>query len=193
MSKRFFPISLLIILISACTYQGNAVTPPVEKVQSTQPAPSNTVEWESTPPTVTASPDLGPTEKAIPRPTLIDTAIATFPVCPGAPGPYVSLGNQVTVVAEDVDKLKLRSEPKISPETVIRELDRFTQLKIVDGPLCVQSDKTATSYWFWQVYIPLSLEIGWIAEGDVQHPFIVVSDGNQYLPSAATAQTAPTA
>jgi hypothetical protein len=65
-------------------------------------------------------------------------------------------------------------------------------LKIVDGPLCVQSDKTATSYWFWQVYIPLSLEIGWIAEGDAQHSFIVVSDGNQYLPSTTTAQTAAT-
>jgi hypothetical protein len=96
-------------------------------------------------------------------------------------------------VSEDVDKLKLRSEPKISPDTVIRELNRFTQLKIVDGPLCVQSDKTGTSYWFWQVYIPLSLEIGWIAEGDAQHSFIVVSVGNQYLPSTATAQTAPTA
>lgn len=193
MSKRFSPISLLIILISACTDQGNASTPPLEKVQSTQPAPSNTVEWESTPPTITASPDLAATEKAIPRPTFIDTATAPFSACPGAPGPYAAIGNQVTVVAEDVDKLKLRSEPKISPDTVIRELNRFTQLKIVGGPLCVQSDKTGTSYWFWQVYIPLSKEIGWIAEGDAQHSFIVVSVGKQYLPSTATAQTAPTA
>ena len=175
MSKRFFPVSLLIILISACTYQGNTVTPQLEKAQRTQPAPSNTVEWESTPPTITASP--ATTDKAMPRPTVIDTATAVYSICPGAPGPFVSLGNQVTVVSEDVDKLKLRSEPKISPETVISELERFTQLKIVDGPLCIQSAETGTSYWFWQVYIPLSKEIGWIAEGDVQHPFIVYQLG----------------
>jgi hypothetical protein len=95
-------------------------------------------------------------------------------------------------VAEEDDKLKLRSEPEISPETVIRELDRFTELKIVDGPLCVQSAETGTSYWFWQVYIPLSIEIGWIAEADVQHPFIVVSNEKQHLPSTITAQTAAT-
>jgi len=197
MSKRFFPISLLIILISACTYHGHAFTPPLEKVQSTQPVPSSTEESESTLPT-TASPDLAATENALPRLTFsatiiaVDTATAVFSACPGAPGPYAAIGNQVTVVAEDVDKLKLRSEPKISPDTLIRELTRFTQLKIVGGPLCVQSAETGTSYWFWQVYVPLSKEIGWIAEGDVQHPFISVSVGNQYLPSTTTAQTAAT-
>ena len=45
-----------------------------------------------------------------------------------------------------------------------RELDQFTQLSIVQGPVCVYSDETGTSYWFWQVKVISSGEIGWVAE-----------------------------
>jgi hypothetical protein len=110
----------------------------------------------------------------------------------GAPGPYVAVGKQVIVVAEDVDKLKLRSGPKISPDTEIRELNRFTQLTVVGGPVCVHSADIGTSYWFWQVKAPPDGEIGWVAEGDVQHSFIVVSVGGLYAGSTATTYTSTT-
>ena|GEM_PF-4190338 len=192
MAKQFILISLLIILISACTQQASTLTPSPEEVQSTKPVPLNTVES-----TTTALPDLAATEKALPPPTalpsplFVDTVTAAFSLCPGAPGPYAAIGNEVTVVAEDVDKLKLRSEPKISPDNVLRELNRFTQLKIVAGPICVHSTETGTSYWFWQVKAPPDGEIGWVAEGDVQHSFIIVSVGLQNL-QTATPYTATT-
>jgi hypothetical protein len=197
MSKRFILIFLLVMLISACTQPATTLTSLREEVQSTQSAPSNTVQPESTPPTLTMS-ELGATEAAIthpatvalPSPIFIDTPTAAFSLCPGAPGPYVAIGNQVTVVAEDVDKLKLRSEPEISPDNILRELNRFTQLKIVGGPVCVQSGEM--SYWFWQVEV--GQEIGWVAEGDVQHSFIIVSVGQQNLQTAtAHAATIPSA
>jgi hypothetical protein len=70
------------------------------------------------------------------------------------------------------DKLKLRSKPKISPDTVIRELDQFTKLKIVGGTICVTSAETGMSYWLWKVKVISSGETGWVAEGDGQNYFI---------------------
>ena len=202
MTKQLILISFLILLISACTQQ---VTPTSEEVQSSQPAPSQAVESESTPSVITTwtslastedaiSTSLAGTKDAIVRPTLTatDTAVATstaaFMLCPGAPGPYASLGSQVTVVSEDVDKLKLRSTPEISPDNVLRELNQFTQMTIVGGPVCVRSGEAA--YWFWQVEV--DREIGWVAEGDVQHAFIAVSVGRLYAGATATAYTATT-
>jgi hypothetical protein len=178
MSKQLILISWLIILISACTYQATSVTPSREEVQNTQPAPSNSVEAQSTLSIITAWTDLAATKDAIPRPTYtatptaLDTATAVFSICPGAPGPYAAIGNQVTVVAEDVDKLKLRSKPTLSSETVVKELNRFTQLQIVGGPMCVTSAETGISYWLWKVKVQSSGKIGWVAEGDRQNYFI---------------------
>lgn len=190
MAKQFILISLLVILISACNQQVTTLTPSPEEVQSTKPVPLNTAES-----TTTALPDLATTEKALPHitfpPTItpVDTATAAFSLCPGAPGPYAAIGKQVTVVAEDIDKLQLRSEPTISPNTVLRELNRFTQMYIVGGPVCVHSTETGSSYWFWQVKV--DREIGWVAEGDAQHSFITVSVGLQNI-QTATAYTATT-
>src|SRR5215207_196956 len=191
MSKQSILISLLIILLSACTQQVPTSTPLPEEAQETQPA-------ASTPPTRTMS-ELAATEAANPRPaftitpTAAETATAVFSACPGAPGPYAAIGSQVTVVAEDIDKLKLRSEPRISPDTVIGELDRFTQLQVVGGPLCLR--ETGASYWFWQVKVLPDGETGWVAEGDVQHSFLVVSVGEQFFPkntpTATTASACP--
>src|SRR5688572_18224479 len=125
MPKLLILISLPIILIAACTQQVTTVTPPAEEFQSTQSAPSNTVESEPTLSIIAAWTDLALTKDAIVHPTrtATDTAVATptaaFALCPGAPGPYAAIGNQVTVVAEGVDKLKLRSEATISADTVI--------------------------------------------------------------------------
>jgi hypothetical protein len=99
------------------------------------------------------------------------TAITPL-TCPGVHAPY-GPGVQAIVIAGDSDKLKLRSEPKISPETVIRELDQGTQLEIVGGPLCVHSAETGISYWLWQVkVISGGKKTGWVAEGDGQNYFI---------------------
>jgi len=128
-----------------------------------------------------------PTDTA--TPTAVATGTAAFSLCPGAPGPYVAVGNQVTVVAEDVDKLKLRSAPTLLPDTVLRELDRFTQLTVVGGPVCVR--EAGASYWFWQVEVYPGREVGWVAEGDVTHSFITVFVGQQNFPkNMPTATTA---
>lgn len=188
MSKRFIMLSLWIILISACTQQVATATPSPE-VQHTQPAPFNTVTAEPTLSVITAWTDMALTKDAIVRPTLTatDTPIATstaeFALCPGAPGPFSAMGNQVTVISEDVDKLKLRSEPEIAPDNVLRELNRFTKMTIVGGPVCVHSGETA--YWFWQVRV--DGEIGWVAEGDMNHRFIAVPVGQLYAGSTASA------
>jgi PBP1b-binding outer membrane lipoprotein LpoB len=60
MSKRSSLISLLIILVSSCTQQVTTATPPPEKVQSTHPVSSNTLESVSASP-ITLSPDLAAT------------------------------------------------------------------------------------------------------------------------------------
>lgn len=193
MSKRLILISLLTLLIPACTQQGSPVPATSEKVQNTHPAPSNTAEPESTLDVIAAWTELALTKDAIVQPTVTgtDTAVAiataAFALCPGAPGPYAAVGNQVTVIAEDVDKLKLRSAPEISPNNVLRELNRFTQMKIVGGPVCIHSSEA--SYWFWQVEV--DRETGWIAEGDAQHAFIAVAVGSLYAGFTATALTAP--
>ena len=158
MLKRFIVISLLIVLTSACTAQITTLTPPTEEVQ---PVFSNTLESiataTSTPLIVVA------TQPALP--TLDFT-------CPGAPTPRVSVGQQVTVVVDNSDKLKLRSERRISPDTVKMDLDQFTQVKILEGPVCVSSAETGASYWFWQVEVIPTGEIGWVAEGDSLNYFI---------------------
>lgn len=190
MSKRFILVFLMIVLTSACTQQVNVVVPTSEEVQNTQPVSSGTKESETT------SPEPVVTEKALPHPTFVptiapaDTATEVFSACPGAPGPYAAIGKTVTVVAEDADKLKLRSEPKTLPETVKRELNRFTQLQIMDGPVCVRDAQVP--YWYWQVKVLPDGETGWVAEGDVRHSFIVVSVGQVYVPPTATAYTPPT-
>ena len=97
---------------------------------------------------------------------------ATPLACPG-PHALYGVGMQVTVIAENSDKLKLRSEPKISSDTVISELDQFTIMFIMDGPLCVTSSETRISYWLWKVEVISIGKTGWVAEGDGQNSFIV--------------------
>jgi hypothetical protein len=93
-------------------------------------------------------------------------------VCPGAAAPHVTFGQLVTVVSDNTDKLKLRSEPKISSDTVIRDLDTSTQLKILGGLVCVQAPDGTASYWFWMVQVVSTGETGWVAEGDSSNYFI---------------------
>lgn len=158
MPKKFIVFSLLIILLSACNRSASTPAPSVEEVQSAPSVPS------STPTPLFATATFVPTETPV-------IAIATAePVC--SEPARVQIGQEVTVVVEDWDKLKLRSEPVISPDTVIMELPQLTQLQIIDGPVCVADPQTQITYWFWQVTVIPSAEVGWIAEGEYPRYFI---------------------
>jgi len=158
MSKRFISVSLLILLISACTRQ---VPTPVPTVGTAQPIFSTPVFT----PTVTATPLIVGATTEQPAPTVSED-------CPGAPVLHVAIGQDVTVVVDDTDKLKLRETPEISPDTEVKGLDQSTQLKILDGPVCAASADTGVSYWFWKVEVQPNGEVGWVAEGDATNYFI---------------------
>lgn len=179
MSKSFLVACLLIILISACTNQ--VITPATEVFQ---PVASHTLEIFPTDGAISTA-----TEQPSPNNDLVDTATASS-ICPGALAPQVAVGQQVTVVAEDYDKLKLRSKPELSSEVVIMELDKSTKLNVVGGFICVRSNETGTSYWFWQVEVIPSGETGWVAEGDSSHYFILTSGGQHSSTAIASAHTA---
>jgi hypothetical protein len=161
MSRLFIAVSLLILLTSACNPPFAASTSAVEEIQFTQPMASAT-------PTALFN-SIAPNGAGTPTP-LIVTATAELS-CP-APRPHVEIGQQVTVTVEDWDKLKLRSTPRISSDTVLLELEQYTQLRILDGPVCVSSPDTDDSFVFWKVAVIPSGEIGWVAEGDYSHYFI---------------------
>jgi len=167
MSKRLIAFFLLIVLISGCTRQVATPTPLPEEVQ---PVFSNTpgvTPQAGTAPLATES----AAQQSAPTLAVVDTVMVES-VCPGAATPHVTFGQLVTVVSDNIDKLKFRSEPKISPDTLLRDLDTATQLKILGGLVCVQSPDTETSYWFWMVEVVSTGEIGWVAEGDSSHYFI---------------------
>jgi hypothetical protein len=118
-------------------------------------------------PTVTATPVIiGATTH---QPVVVPTTGAD---CPGAPAVHVAIGQEVTVVVDDTDKLKLRETPEISPNTEVKGLDKFTQMKILEGPVCAASTDPAVSYWFWKVEVQPNGEIGWVAEGNSVNYYI---------------------
>ena len=168
MFKRFIAVSLLVILTSACTRQ---VTTPTPLVGTAQPVFS-TVESVLT---VTATP------------LIVDATAQPLPTtgvdCPGAPVLHVAIGQEVTVIVDDTDKLKLREIPEISPDTEVKGLDKFTQLRILEGPVCAASTDPEVSYWFWKVEVLPNGEIGWVAEGDSLNYFIEIAS-EQPLPTS---------
>ncbi|MGE5776320.1 MAG: hypothetical protein ACM33V_08870 [Chloroflexota bacterium] len=159
MPKSFIAVSVLVIMVSACNQPINVTTLPTETPLFAQPMASATptalfdrtnVQMTETPLIVTATGD---------------SACA-------APVTRVAIGDKVLVTVEDWDKLKLRSEPKVSSDNVLIELDQYSQLKILEGPICVYADETGYSYYFWQVVVTSTGETGWVAEGDYTHYFI---------------------
>jgi len=72
----------------------------------------------------------------------------------------------VRVVATNQDKLVLRSLPEIRVSTELRRLNTGTELKIFDGPVCVEDHETGFDFWFWEVRVKSTREMGWVAEGD---------------------------
>lgn len=160
MSKSFLAVFLLIILTSACSQPVNVTTLPAEGNQFAQPMPSATA---------TALFDtIDPNPLETPTPLVVTP---TGSLC-AAPVPRIAIGDKVLVRVEDWDKLKLRSKPEVSSDTALMELDQYSQLKILDGPLCVYSAETGYSYYFWKVVVIPSGETGWVAEGDYTHYFL---------------------
>lgn len=160
MFKSFIALSLSVLLISACARSTQVTTLPAEEAQYAQPmaSPTSTALFNTTSYTTgTQTPSI---------------VTATSESSCFAPVPRVAIGDKVLVTVEDWDKLKLRSEAKVSSENVTMELDQYSQLKILDGPVCVYSAETGYSYWFWKVVVTSSGEIGWVAEGDYTHYFI---------------------
>ena len=157
MSKSLIVISLLLVLTSACNQSYDSVEPSTEQVQFAQPmatlTPTSLLNMVNSVPTQTPS-----------------IVTPTAELSCAAPAPHVKAGQQVTVTVEDWDKLKLRSEPALSLDTIVMELNQYTQLRILDGPVCVSS--TDSAFLFWKVAVIPSGEIGWVAEGDSLHYFI---------------------
>ncbi len=152
MSKPFLVIFLLVILISACSRPVNVTTlsEPTQENQFAQPMPSATaLSGTPTPMVVTAT----------------GQALCAAPV------PRAAIGDKVLVTVENWDKLKLRSNPEVSSNNVVMELEQYSQLKILDGPVCVYSAETGYSYYFWKVVVIPGGETGWVAEGDYTHYF----------------------
>jgi hypothetical protein len=164
MSKSFIVASLLVILVSACSRPYVTATPSAEEIQFAQPMGS------STPTALFNMTNSTPTQ----TPSIV-TATAALS-CP-APAPHVQIGQRVTVTVENWDKLKLRSKPEISSDTVILDLEQYSQLEILEVPECVRSAETGEAYWFWEVKVLPSGEIGWVAEGDSSHYFIETTHG----------------
>lgn len=158
MSKPLIAISLLTLLISACNQPISVTILLTATFQSTQSIASPT-----------STPFLNMTNSN-PTGTPVIVTATVEPFCSVAP--HVKVGQQVTVLVEDWDKLKLRSGPEISSGNVVIELNQFSQLKILDGPVCVYSPETGTSHWFWKVTVISSGEVGWVAEGDDSHYYI---------------------
>jgi hypothetical protein len=165
MSKRFIVISVSILLIAACNRPFAASTVPAQEIAFAQPmataTPTALFNMTNSLPTHTPS---------------VVTATAEGS-CSSAPVSHVEVGQQVTVTVENWDKLKLRSKPEISAGTVLIDLDQYTQLEILDGPICVSSPETKSSYLFWKVKVLPGGEIGWVAEGDDSHYYIERAHG----------------
>src|SRR5512146_1089182 len=116
MSKPFIAVLLLIVLTTACS----------KSIHVTRLA---------------AAPSVTPLPHAInslatqtPTPLIVTATLAV--VC-RAPEPRVEVGQKVLVTVEDWDKLKLRSGPEVSPDNVVMDLDQYSRLKILEGPVCV--------------------------------------------------------
>jgi hypothetical protein len=160
MFRSFIALSLSVLLISACAQPIQVATLPAEEAQYAQPMAS---------PTPTALFNTANSTTGTQTPLVVT---ATGESACAAPVPRVAIEDKVLVTVEDWDKLKLRSEAKVSSENIIMDLDQYSQLKILDGPMCVYSAETGYSYWFWKVVVTDSGKIGWVAEGDYTHYFM---------------------
>jgi hypothetical protein len=101
---------------------------------------------------------------------------ATPGSCPGAPTPRIFINALVGVIPTNNDRLVLRSSPTINDSTELQRLNTGTQLKVHDGPVCVNDPDTGINYWFWEVKVKSSGRMGWVAEGDRSLYYLKIVD-----------------
>ena len=159
MSKSFITALLLLILVTSCSRPYGTPAPSADATPFTQPMATDT-------PTA-----LFNANNPIPTQTPSVVTATANGICP-APAPHIQVGQTVTVQVENWDKLKLRSEPEISSDTEVQELEQYSRLEVLDGPECVLSAETGNAYWFWKVKVLPGGEVGWVAEGDSSHYYI---------------------
>ena len=104
-----------------------------------------------------------PSRLAEPKPSATTTNSGS---CTEAPRPRIFVNALVKVIATNDDRLVLRSEPSISSSTELQRLNYGTELKVHDGPICVIDPDLKIQYWFWEVKVKSSGQMGWVAEGD---------------------------
>ncbi len=96
----------------------------------------------------------------------------TEPNCSTAAKPRIEVDDLIEVKTTKSDPLRLRSSPDISYDNIKIRLAPGTQLKVVDGPICVKDDRTGNYYWFWEVKVRGTNEIGWVAEGQPYYYYV---------------------
>lgn len=92
--------------------------------------------------------------------------------CSTAAKPRIDVNDLIEVKTTKSDPLRLRSSPDISYDNIKIRLAPGTQLKVLDGPICVKDDKTGNYYWFWEVKVRDTNEIGWVAEGQPYYYYV---------------------
>jgi len=86
----------------------------------------------------------------------------TAPGCDNAPSLIMHPGETVRV--SNAGGLRGYRTPQLTNATPVAFYSYNTQLKIINGPVCVDRDESV-SYWFWQVIDSDYGRVSWVAEG----------------------------
>jgi hypothetical protein len=119
-------------------------------------------------PATTETPEGGEPGSAL---TPTETATQAFG-CVNAPKMRVKVGDSARVAASQGPALRLRRDPAIANDNILKLLSKGTILEIIDGPLCVTDPNSGDEFVFWKVSIPGNPLQGWVAEGDAQNYYI---------------------
>lgn len=112
------------------------------------------------------------------------TATVFNSICTGAPQ-VILTNNSIVQVNTFGEKLRVRSSPDFSDNEITR-LIHGTKLIILEGPVCVEDEKTGKNYWFWKIQVDETGTIGWVAEGDTDSYYL------KEIQTDSTSKTTPT-
>ena len=155
--KNFLFILLLALVTPACSIAQRFIPSPVVVTATPLPTPSATWTPEGWTP--------GPT------PTSTITVTPEF-ACPNAPEMQLKLGDMARVTFTDGPSVRLRRDPVVVDDNIIKLLGEGTKLEIIGGPECAVVPETGAAMVFWQIRIPGNPLTGWVAEGDAQNYYI---------------------
>ncbi|MHB8807208.1 MAG: SH3 domain-containing protein [Anaerolineaceae bacterium] len=89
--------------------------------------------------------------------------------CNNAPKTRLAIGDKARVTYRDNTALCLRSEPRISKQTWIKDLAEGTRLTVLSGPVCSEG------YFWWKIETREGA-IGWVAEGEYKEYYLEIFD-----------------